>query len=66
MINDLIKKSSEKAAKANYFPYHIEIQKFMQTATWNDMKFQRSKIVLKDSTVGSLLCLFVDFFAASL
>ena len=48
MITDLVKNyAQEKKKESVIILYHTKIQKFMQnnTATWNDMKSQRSKIV---------------------
>ena len=49
LITDLIKNHAQKnTARVDYYPYHIEIQKFMlnkKKATWNDMQFYSLKIL---------------------
>ena len=61
MINDVINNYSLQQHSMTTL-YHIESQKLMlrKTATWNDMKYQRSKIVFNAqyaTTISDTFCI---------
>ena len=57
MINDLIKNYSQNnAEKVDYYPvsYRDSESHVNRTVTWNDMKFQRSKIVVNATHASNI------------